>query len=88
MRSLRILTIAAVALWALAGVVTPSDAAKCIKAGGQGTGLGEQVAKNMADIALADAVKAYGGKASGKVAYKCDMALVIATCTASQKACK
>ena len=71
-----------------AGLVTPADAAKCAKIGGEGTGLGELVAKDQANMALAEAIKAYGGKASGKASSKCTMALVLTTCTATQKACK
>jgi hypothetical protein len=86
----RILAISAVVMLALgAGLVTQTDAAsKCVKAGGQGTGLGEQVAKSMADEALATSIKSYGGKGSGKVSYACNTALVITTCTATQRACK
>jgi hypothetical protein len=70
-----------------AGFVSPADA-KCVKIGGEGTGLGEPIAKDQANMALAEAIKAYGGKASGKASHKCTMTLVLATCTASQKACK
>jgi hypothetical protein len=71
-----------------AGLVTQADAAKCAKIGGEGTGLGEPIAKDQANMALAEAIKAYGGKASGKASLKCTMTLVLATCTATQTACK
>jgi len=88
MASIRILVVAAFAAAIVgAGFVTRADAA-CVKAGGEGTGLGEPIAKTMADAALANSIKSYGGKASGKASYKCNMTLVLTTCTATQKACK
>jgi hypothetical protein len=89
MALVRILVIAAFAAAAIgAGLATQANAAKCAKIGGEGTGLGEQIAKDQADVALADAIKSYGGKASGKASYKCTTALVLSTCTATQRACK
>ena len=88
MAMVRVLVIAAFAAAVVgAGLVTRADAA-CVKAGGEGTGLGEQIAKTMADAALAEAIKSYGGKASGKASYKCSTTLVLSTCTATQRACK
>jgi hypothetical protein len=71
-----------------AGLATQADAAKCAKIGGEGTGLGEQIAKDQANVALGEAIKSYGGKASGKASYKCNMTLVLTTCVATQQACK
>jgi len=88
MALLRVLAVAAFAAAIVgAGLTTRAEAA-CVKVGGEGTGLGEQLAKTMADAALANAIKSYGGKASGKTSYKCAMAFVLTTCTATQKACK
>jgi hypothetical protein len=82
--------VAAAVVAALVGVGLASQAdAKCAKIGGEGTGVGEPIAKDQAIMALAEAIKAYGGKASGKAAYKCtSTALVVYSCTATQKACK
>ena len=64
------------------------EAAKvCVMAGGQGTGVGEQIAKNMADIALKQKLDQGGWKPEGKSSYKCDTNSIITTCTVSQKAC-
>jgi hypothetical protein len=89
MSLLRVLAAAAFAAALVgAGLTTQADAAKCSKIGGEGTGLGEQIAKDQANVALAEAIKSYGGKASGKASYKCNTTLVLSTCTASQRACK
>jgi thiazole synthase ThiGH ThiG subunit len=90
MSMVRVLVAAAfVAAVVGAGLVTPADAAKCAKIGGEGTGVGEPLAKDQATMALGEAIKAYGGKASGKAAYKCtSTALVVYSCTATQRACK
>lgn len=73
----------------------PADAAKagkggksCVMAGGQGTGLGQEIAKSMATAALSQSLAKGGLKAAGKVSTKCDNNPVVTTCTASQRACK
>lgn len=73
----------------------PADAAKarkgaksCVMAGGQGTGLGQEIAKTMASAALSQVLSKGGMKGSGKVTTKCDNNPIVTTCTASQRACK
>lgn len=67
----------------------PASAAKCVKAGGQGTGVTPEIAKTMSTIALGNAIKNMGAKGVGKVATKCEStALVVNTCTSYQRACK
>lgn len=76
---------AALALCAFAA--TPSMAG-CVKAGGQGVGTPEDVAKFMATAALSNSIKAKGLRPAGKVSMSCKTDLVISTCTARQRACK
>jgi len=94
---MRILISAAAAVVALgltAGLATDADAAKkrpgrCSMMAGQGTGLGQDLAKQNASMAVGEAISKAGAKASGKVAYSCKgEMLVLATCTAKQRACK
>jgi hypothetical protein len=61
---------------------------KCMTVGGEGTGLTPEIAKLMATNALSEALASYGGKGKGKVSTKCDAMVVMATCTAKQRACK
>jgi hypothetical protein len=61
---------------------------KCTVVGGQGTGLTPEIAKLMATNALGEAIASHGGKGRGKVTTKCDGMVVMATCTAKQRACK
>jgi hypothetical protein len=61
---------------------------KCTTVGGQGTGLTPEIATLMATNALSEALASYGGKGKGKVTTKCDGMVVMATCTAKQRACK
>ncbi len=65
-----------------------ASAAKCVMAGGQGTGITPEIAKNMAGIALNTSITNMGAKAKGKVSTTCETALVISTCTSRQRACK
>ncbi len=61
---------------------------KCTVVGGQGTGVTPEIATLMATNALSESLASYGGKGKGKVATKCDGMVVMATCTAKQRACK
>ena len=94
MRIIRFGALAAVAALGLTlALATTADAAKkkagkCVMAGGQGTAVGEEFAKSNALMSLNESIGKGGSKASGNVSYKCSMALLISTCTASQKACK
>jgi hypothetical protein len=66
----------------------PASAAKCVLAGGQGTGITPDIAKSMSTIALGNAITNMGAKARGKVSTTCETALVVSTCTSRQRACK
>jgi hypothetical protein len=72
----------------VAACATQASAAKCVLAGGQGTGITPEIATNMSKIALGNAITNMGSKASGKVATKCETTLVVSTCTSRQRACK
>ncbi|MCL4764867.1 MAG: hypothetical protein KJZ80_01360 [Hyphomicrobiaceae bacterium] len=89
MNTLRLVALGAGALIALTTLVTATaEAAKCVMAGGSATGLTQDIAKVMATNALGQSISSYGGKASGKVAMKCDANMLMSTCTAKQRACK
>jgi hypothetical protein len=70
-------------------LAAPASAARCIKAGGWGTGVTEGVARFMAEAALKNQAKAWGGEAVkiGAVAQSCKLALGF-ECTATARACK
>ncbi len=83
-------------LWLCGAVVmaglaaTPAwSAGKCIKAGGQGNGITEGIAQFMADAALKNSAKAWGGDKVkiGKVSQRCKFDLGF-VCTATARACK
>ena len=86
------LTMAAAAVVALsvgaAGVADAKRAAKCVNAGGQGTGLEMETAKMMAKESLHQALANHKWKGKGKISYKCTGGPVMPTCTARQRACK
>lgn len=65
-----------------------AQAAKCVMAGGSATGLTQDIAKQLATMALNQSISNYGGKASGKIAMKCDGNLLMSNCTAKQRVCK
>jgi hypothetical protein len=65
-----------------------ASAAKCVLAGGQGTGITPEIATNLSKIALGNAITNMGSKASGKIATKCETTLVVSNCTSRQRACK
>ncbi len=90
MKKLHLVALGCAALLGL-GAVAPTTAdakGKCAMVGGTGTGLTPDIGKFMATAALGQAITSYGGKASGKVAMKCDANVVMTTCTAKQRACK
>lgn len=74
-----------------AGLATDAEAAKkkpgkCAMIGGQGTGIGQDLAKQNAAMAVKEAMGSRKGM--GKVSYKCSSeAMVLTTCTAKQRAC-
>lgn len=86
--AIRIALVAAVALASVGIAALPAAAAKCVKAGGQGTGITPDIAKTMSTIALANAIKNMGAKAAGKVSTTCESTLIVSTCTSYQRACK
>jgi hypothetical protein len=86
--TMKSLVIAAIAVASAVAFAAPASAAKCVLAGGQGTGITPDIAKTMSTIALGNAVKNMGAKASGKVATKCETTLIVSTCTSRQRACK
>lgn len=83
------LTALAAAAFVLAAHSSTASAAKCIKAGGWGTGLTEGVAKFMAEAALKNQAKAWGGDKVkiGAVSQSCKFELGF-QCNASARACK
>lgn len=89
MKTSRLVALGGSALLAVAMLVpATAEAAKCVMAGGSATGLTQDIAKTMATNALNQSISTYGGKASGKVAMKCDANVLMSTCTAKQRACK
>ena len=76
------------ALIAGLALVPTAQAAKCVLAGGTATGLTQDIAKELATMALNQSIGNYGGKASGKIAMKCDANALMSSCTAKQRACK
>lgn len=83
---LAITALAAAPLLAIAA--SPSLAKKCVLAGGQGTGVTNDVAKFMATAALNNSISGAGLKAAGQISYDCKYELVVSSCTAKQRACK
>jgi hypothetical protein len=83
-----------VASAAIAGLTMASvggaTAAQCIRAGGWGTGVLENFASFMAQAAMKNQAKAWGGDAVkiGKVSEKCEWKTVAFECTAYARACK
>lgn len=80
---------AAIAALALFAQVPAASAAKCIKAGGWGTGVTEGVARFMAEAAMKNQAKAWGGDAVkiGAVKQACKLELGY-QCNATARACK
>jgi hypothetical protein len=85
----KLVPIAVVAGLSLAGI-GEAAAAQCIKAGGWGTGVLEGFASFMAEAAMKNSAKAWGGDAVkiGKVDEKCEWKTVAFECTARARACK
>jgi hypothetical protein len=88
---IRIIAASAAVLGLVLTAAGSADAAKssaCVKAGGQGVGLGADIAKVVAGDALTEALAKGGLKGKGKVSMKCDDNPLLTTCTATQTACK
>lgn len=87
-KTLSFLAVGTLTVLAAATLAPATADAKCVLAGGTATGLTQDIAKTLATAALNQSISNYGGKASGKVAMKCDANMVMSTCTAKQRACK
>ncbi len=87
MKTLSLVALGA-ALVAGSALAPAAQAAKCVMAGGSATGLTQDIAKDLATMALNQSIASHGGKASGKVAMKCDANMLMSTCTAKQRVCK
>jgi hypothetical protein len=68
----------------------PAAAAQCIRAGGWGTGVLENFASFMANAAMKNQAKAWGGDTVklSKISEKCEWKTVAFECTAYGRACK
>lgn len=71
-------------------LIGTAQAAPCMKAGGWGTGVVQNLASFMAQAALKNQAKAWGGDAVkiGKVTESCAWKTVSYECTAHARACK
>jgi hypothetical protein len=85
----RFIPMALVAGLSLAGA-SAATAAQCIRAGGWGTGVMENFASFMAQAAMKNQAKAWGGDAVkiGKVNEKCEWKTLAFECTAYARACR
>lgn len=89
MKTLQHFALGCAAVIGLALIPAAAEAkAKCVMAGGTATGLTQDISKSMATAALGQSITTFGGKAKGKVSMTCDANVVMATCTARQRACK
>jgi hypothetical protein len=87
----KLVPIALIAGLSLANVGTAAAAAThCIRAGGWGTGVMENFASFMANAAMKNQAKAWGGETVkiSKVNEKCEWKTVAFECTAFARACK
>jgi len=75
---------------ALAWLAVPAQAAHCIKAGGWGTGALQGFAAFMAEAAMKNSAKAWGGDAVkiSPANTKCESKGLLYECNASARACK
>lgn len=76
------------ALLIAAALSSPAHAGKCVRAGGEGSNVLPDVAKFMANAALANSIGGLGMKASGPVSTSCKTDIVLTTCVSRQRACK
>ena len=68
----------------------PADAARCIRAGGEGTGVLQGFASFMAQAAMKNQAKAWGGDSVriSEPKETCTQQFLVYTCTAFARACK
>jgi hypothetical protein len=85
----RLIPIVLVGAISFAGIGTAA-AAQCIRAGGWGTGVMENFASFMAQAAMKNQAKAWGGETVkiSKVSEKCEWKTLAFECTAFARACK
>ena len=85
----RLVPIALAGVLSLAGIGS-ATAAQCIKAGGWGTGVMQNFASFMAQAAMKNQAKAWGGESVkiGKVDETCTWKTLAYECTARARACK
>jgi hypothetical protein len=89
MRTVGYTALGAAVLFAFgAAVTTSAEAKKCVVAGGHGTGVTPDLARTMATAALGQSIATYRLKGAGKVSFRCDGNVILATCTARQRACR
>ena len=93
MNSFRHLTLllatAALGATALAAVaVAQQKKSSCFLAGGEATMITTNLAKFMANAALANSIKGAGAKASGAVRMTCKDGVATVHCLAQQRACR
>lgn len=72
---------------ALTGMSAAAEA-KCVLAGGEGTGVVQDFASFMAKAALKNSISGMGATAKGEPKVTCKNDGLITTCTARQRACK
>jgi len=85
----RLVPIALAGALSLAGIGS-ATAAQCIRAGGWGTGVMQNFASFMAQAAMKNSAKAWGGEGVkiGKVSEACEWKTLAFECTAYARACK
>jgi hypothetical protein len=85
----RLVAVALASALSLAGI-GGATAAQCIKAGGWGTGVMQNFASYMAQAAMKNQAKAWGGESVkiGKVDEACEWKTLAFECTARARACK
>jgi hypothetical protein len=83
-------SMAAIAALGLAGAGPAAAAGQCIRAGGWGTGVMENFASFMAQAAMKNQAKAWGGESVkiSKVSEKCAWKTLAFECTTYARACK
>ncbi len=84
----KLATSAVSALLLAAALSGPANAAKCVRAGGEGSNVLPDVAKFMANAALANSISGLGMKAKGPISTSCKTNLLLTTCVSRQRACK
>lgn len=71
----------------VAGMSAAAEA-KCVLAGGEGTGMLQDFASFMAKAALKNSISGMGATAQGQAKVSCKTDSLMTTCTARQRACK